>query len=276
MPTNVLDIPVGEIIPDPNQPRQKIDPANIERLAKSIGARGILHPLRVKFDSERKCWRLLCGESRWRAAKLAGLATVPCIAVEGDVSEEMVLADQIVENVCRNDLPPISLAKALIKFKRLRGCNSQDLAAEMGISGSAVTRAEAMLTLPECVQAMVDDGRLSESAAYSLSRLKDEHSIIDLANTVVAKRLTRAEVIDACRKKGVTRKQGNPKRDRLAGKLEGISFSFSAGQALTVESMIKAVDSLRARLKELQKSEHKDGAALVDLLKAFDGSGAAR
>ena len=74
-----------------------------------------------------------------------------------------MLADQIVENHCRHDLRPLDLARAMAKLKKLKGCTSQDLAAELGISGASVTRAEALLTLPEDVQAMVDDGRLAES-----------------------------------------------------------------------------------------------------------------
>ena len=93
---------------------------------------------------------------------------MPCLPVEGELSETDMLADQIVENHCRHDLRPLDLARAMAKLKKLKGCTSQDLAAELGISGASVTRAEALLTLPEDVQAMVDDGRLA-----GIGRLRD-------------------------------------------------------------------------------------------------------
>jgi len=102
---SLLQIPVDELMPDPNQPRQGWVQSEIDRLATSITARGILQPLRVVRDNERKCWRIVTGESRWRAAKQAGLATVPCVPVEGVLDETDMLAEQIVENHCRHDPP---------------------------------------------------------------------------------------------------------------------------------------------------------------------------
>ncbi len=144
-------------------------PEALDRLVASIKSRGILQPLRVRRDAERGAWRIVAGESRWRAAKQAGLATVPCVAVEGELSETDILADQIVENHCRQDLRPLDLARAMAKLKKLKACTSQALAVELGLSGASITRAEALLTLPGDVQAMVDDGRLTESAAYEIS-----------------------------------------------------------------------------------------------------------
>jgi ParB family chromosome partitioning protein len=263
-----LHIPLGELMVDPNQPRRVWVQSEIDRLAASIAARGILQPLRVMWDDERKCWRIVCGESRWRAAKQAGLETVPCLPVEGVLSETDILADQIVENHCRQDLPPLSLARAMFRLKKLKSCTSQDLAAELGISGASVTRAEALLTLPDDVQAMVDDGRLAESAAYELSRLRDEDAMRMMAGMVVASRLNRDQVIEAVRQK-VGKKNVAPRAGRVTGKLEGVSFSFafSAGE-LTPDTLLRALDQIRSKLKELQRSDHKDVSALSDLLRA--------
>ena len=205
------------------------------------------------WDKERKCWRIVTGESRWRAAKLAGLATVPCVPVEGELSETDMLADQIVENHCRNDLRPLDLARAMAKLKKLKACTSQDLAAELGISGASVTRAEALLTLPEDVQAMVDDGRLAESAAYEISRLKDEDAMRELASQIVASRLNRDQVIEAVRLK-VGKKNVQPKAGRVAGKLDGVSFSFSfASGELTPETLLAAIEKIRSQAQGTAK-----------------------
>lgn len=252
---------------DPNQPRRVWVQPEIDRLAASIAARGVLQPLRVVRDNERKLWRIVTGESRWRAAKLAGLDTVPCLPVEGSLSETDMLADQIVENHCRHDLRPLDLARAMARLKKLKGCTSQDLAVELGIGGASVTKAEALLTLPVDVQAMVDDGRLAETAAYELSRLRDEEAVREMAAMVVASRLNRDQIIEAVRLK-VGKKNVQPRGGRVTGKLDGVSFTFSipAGD-LTTETLLRAIDQIRSKLRELQKGE-KDLSALADLLRA--------
>jgi ParB family chromosome partitioning protein len=268
MSNQLVQVPLDELMPDPNQPRRVWVQAELDRLASSIVARGLLQPLRVIRDAERKCWRIVTGESRWRAAKLAGLETVPCLPVEGVLSETDLLADQIVENHCRHDLRPLDLARAMAKLKALKQCNSQDLAAELGISGSTVTRAEALLTLPVEAQAMVDDGRLAESAAYEISRLKDADAMREMASMVVAGRLNRDQILEAVRRK-VGKKHVTPKAGRLAGKFDGVSFSFAfASGELTPETLLAAIDKIRSKLKELQRSECRDVAALAELLRA--------
>ena len=79
----LVQVPVDELMVDPNQPRRVWVQSEIDRLSVSIAARGVLQPLRVMWDKERKGWRIVIGESRWRAAKQAGLASVPCVPVEG-------------------------------------------------------------------------------------------------------------------------------------------------------------------------------------------------
>jgi ParB family chromosome partitioning protein len=267
MMDRVLHIPVGELIPDPAQPRKTFLKEEIERLKVSIAARGILLPLRVRRDDERGCWVLITGECRWRAAQLAGRATVPCLAVEGELSEAEILSDQIIENTVRHSLLPLELARAMAKLKRLQACTAQDLATELGISGASVTRAEALLSLPEEVQAMVDDGRLAESAAYEVSRLPDAAAQLAMAQLIVGKRMSRDQAAEEVRKQ-VGKKHVTHKAGRVAGKLEGVSFSFSfAAGELTPETLLRAIEQIRARLKQLPR-DSTDAAALAELLRA--------
>jgi ParB family chromosome partitioning protein len=182
-----------------------------------------------------------------------------------------MLADQIVENHCRQDLRPLDLARAISRLKKLKSCTSQDLAAELGISGASLSRAEALLTLPDNVQAMVDDGRLAESAAYEISRLRDEDAMREMAGMVVGSRLNRDQVIEAVRRK--VGKKNVAKAGRVTGKLEGVSFSFSfAAGELTPETLLRALDQIRSKLRELQKGD-KDLSALSDLLRGPGGAG---
>ena len=131
------------------------------------------------------------------------------------------------------------------------------LAAELGISGASVTRAEALLTLPEDVQAMVDDGRLAESAAYEISRLKDEDAMRELASMVVAGRMNRDQVTRGGAAE--SRQEERHAQGRAGGgqaRRRVLLLRFSAGE-LTPETLLRAIDQIRSKLKELQKGEQK-------------------
>lgn len=268
MSNTLLYLPVDELICDPNQPRRAWVQSELDRLVTSIKARGILQPLRVVRDEERKCWRIVTGESRWRAAKQALLDTVPCLLVEGELSETEILADQLIENSCRHDLRPLDFARGLSKLKKLMGgCTSQDLATELGISGASVTRAEALLKLPDDIQGMVDDGRLAESAASEIARLPDHNGMRVLASIAVTTGMKRKEIVEAVQEQ-VGKKSGTPKPGKVTGKLDGVSFSFlfSTGQA-TPETLLRAIEHIRSKLKALPKGEPQD-VSLSDVLKA--------
>lgn len=199
--------------------------------------------------------------------RLAKLATLPCIVVEGQPDEADLLADRIIENSCRQDLRPLEFARAVAKLKTLKGCNSQTLAKTLGLSGSAMSKAEALLTLPEAVQQMVDARKVSESAAYEISRLPDERSQCDLAQAVAAGGMSRDQVADAVRgrvgKRNVTGKAG-----RIACKLDGgVSVTLSAGQPWTWDELLAALDRLRREAKKLCDGG-KDVSALAKSLRA--------
>lgn len=259
MSETLLDLPIDELMPDPNQPRQKFDREAIERLAISIRARGILVPLRVRRDDERDCWRVILGESRLRAARLAGLTHLPCVLVDRPACEADILGDQILENVARDDLRPMELARSLQRLKQLKQCTAQVLARDLGLSGAGITRAEALLTLPAQMQEAVDDGRLPESSAYELSRLEDEELRCTLFREIVAGRLSRDETAEAVR--GSIGKRTAPKTARLPVELEdGVRVTITSPTPLTPAALAKVIGQLRQAIKE--RSERNEPAGL--------------
>ena len=264
MTATLLSVEVGLLAPDPTQPRKTFLKEEIDRLAASISARGILQPLRIRPDGERGCWWIVTGECRWRAAKQAGLTHVPCLEVHGEVSEADQLADQVIENTVRNALRPLELSRALAKLKALTGSNSRTLAEVLGLSGAAITRAEALLTLPIDVQALVDDGRIAESAAYEISRLPDEASKRELALAVASGRMSRDAVAEAVRT-SVGKRKTTPKGGRISCRLDGgISITLArAGQSLTKADVLLAIERLRKEAKKLE-----DGGDVPDLARA--------
>ncbi len=269
MTEQLLEIAADQLMADPTQPRKHFEAEALQRLAASLAARGVLQPLRVIRDAERQCWRIVTGESRFRAARLAGLKHLPCLVVDGEPEEADLLADRIVENSCRNDLRPLELARALAKLKALKQASSQQLAAALGLSGASITRAEALLSLPEDIQAMVDDGRVPESAAYEISRLPDAAGQRELAGAVAGKRLNRDAVAEEVRRR-VGRKSVRPKSSRLACRLEGgvsITVSADGQQPLTWDDFNAAIDRLRREAKKLYEGG-KDITELARLLRA--------
>lgn len=265
MSATLIDIACDELMPDPTQPRKTFIAAEIEKLAASIAARGLLQPVRVMWDSARQCYVIITGESRWRAAKHAGWTHIQCIVIDGNPDEAALLADRIVENTCRQDLLPLALSRALAKLKALKKCTSQALASELGISAAALTRAEALLSLPEDIQEMVDDGRVPESIGYELSRMPGADAQRELAAAVCQKRLKRDAVAEAVRAK-IGKRAVKPRAGRLVCRLAGgVSVSISASDALDWTTLIEAIDRIRREARKLCDSG-KDVAALAKSL----------
>ena len=253
MTREVVEIDVEKLIPDPSQPRKTFVRAEIERLAVSIRSRGILQPLRVLFDPARDHWRIICGESRWHAARQAGLATVPCLIVEDMPAEEEILADQLIENCLRRDLKPIEVARGLAKLKALKKCSSKALAEELGLSSAAITRAEALLLLPEAIQEMIDQGQIPESVGYELSRLSDPNAQHQLARAVMGKKLNRDDVAQH------VREHIGPKRPRQKSlhlqyhSNKGASISVSGQEDMTLRALLQSLAELRKQAREALK-----------------------
>lgn len=261
----ILEIPIDQIIPDPGQPRRRFQDDELARMAASIKARGVLLPLRVRRDEERNVWILQSGECRWRGACLVPLPTVPCLPVEGELSEADLLADQLIENTVRHALRPMEHARALARLKTLKRATASALSAAYGFSNAAITRAEALLSLPEPIQTMVDAGAIPESAAYELSRLDDADAQRELADAIAGGRMTRDQAAEAVRDR-LGRKPRAPKGSKLAVKAEGVAITLTAGEAFAWEPFLATLDRIRKEARQLRDSGG-EFAALARVLK---------
>jgi ParB family chromosome partitioning protein len=265
----VLNIALDELMPDPSQPRKQFLDEEIKRLAASIAARGILQPLRVIRDEQRQVWLIVTGESRYRASRLVpGLTTVPCLPVTGDLSEAELLADRLTENDCRNELTPMEMAHAIARLKAIKMCSSKALVDEYGFSGAAISKAEAMLTLPPDIQELIGSGpgQIAPATAYELSRLPTEGSQRELAHEVIAKHLPRQAVVEAVQAK-VGKRNIVPRQGRLSCKHDGVSITLSSGKPLDWESIISTFDHIRKQAKKLAE-EGKEVTALSKVLRS--------
>ena len=168
----LAELPLESLRPNPQQPRQRFEPEALQELAASIAAHGVLQPLLVS-ESGAGRYVILAGERRWRAAKLAGLRQIPAVVRERvDAAQELELA--LVENLQRRDLTPLEEARAFAHLADAFGLSQADIAARVGVDRSTVANALRLLKLPEDLQAMVEDGRLSAGHARALLAFPDD------------------------------------------------------------------------------------------------------
>jgi ParB family transcriptional regulator, chromosome partitioning protein len=270
---NAAEVPVDRIGPDPDQPREEFDEESLRRLADSLRQRGQLQPIRVRWDEGRGQYVIVCGERRWRAAQLAGLATLSCVVMDGPADAGELLALQLVENCVREDLKPIEQARAFRALMASHGWTVSRVARELAIDHSNVSRALALLELPAAVQEQVEQGALPPATAYEVSKLADPAAQAEVAGRVVAEGLSRAEAIEAVRAASGRSPGGRAKtgaKGRGAAKTPKATsrvFRTAAGPRITVEYRRGLDDDLiRAALAE----------ALGQLVaSAGDGSGGA-
>lgn len=182
----LLEVPTNAIAPNPRQPRSRFDDEALADLAASIREVGILQPLVVRRAGAG--YEVVTGERRLRAAKLAGLATVPVVLRESDDSD--LLREALIENIHREDLDPIELAEAFRELLDDLGLKQEELAERVGVSRSHIANTIRLLSLPLEVQQLLTDERITAGHARALLALADPEAITSLALRVAAEDLS--------------------------------------------------------------------------------------
>jgi ParB family transcriptional regulator, chromosome partitioning protein len=183
---STLNVPVEAVVPNPHQPRKQMNEASVAELAASLKATGLIQPIVVRKVGET--YQLIAGERRLRAAKLAGLATIPAILREVDSFTQAQMA--LVENIQRENLNPIDRAQAYRTLMGQLGLTQAELAGRLGEDRSSIANHLRLLDLAEPVQAMVSDGRISLGHAKILAGVQDILEQERLANLVVTQGLS--------------------------------------------------------------------------------------
>jgi len=191
---SACEIRLDRIVADPNQPRVEFDPDALERLAMSLKQRGQLQPIRVRWDESLDRYVVVVGERRWRAANLAGLKSVACVVASGDAPPEEILEDQLIENCLREDLKPIEQAKAFRALLNRLGISQRQLADRLQVSPPTITRALALLELPEPIQTSVEAGEIAPHTAYEISKIEDAQTQTEAAVQAAQGKLRRDDM----------------------------------------------------------------------------------
>ncbi len=185
--SGVLTIQIGEITPNPRQPRSHFREAALADLAASIKEHGILQPLLVS-QSETGGYTLIAGERRWQAAQRAGLTEVPVLVRQTTDQQRLELA--LIENIQRDDLNPLEEANAYRQLAEEFHLSHEEIAVRVGKSRVAVTNTLRLLNLPGSVQKALVDGDLSAGHARALLGLSNPRAIESALGTVLSQGLT--------------------------------------------------------------------------------------
>lgn len=181
--TQLRELPVTAVRPNPDQPRKQFDADALQALADSLGERGVLQPVLVRPVAGGE-YELVAGERRWRAAQLAGLKTVPAIVQDRD--DARTLEDALIENMARQDLNPVEEARAVAALVEELGLTREAVGKKVGRSRVAVSNLLRLLDLPDEVLDALQEGTLSEGHGRALLMAEDHADRRRLARSAAA------------------------------------------------------------------------------------------
>lgn len=256
-------LPLQKVEPNPDQPRRTFDEEELQALADSIAAHGILQPLAVRA-SGGGFYQIIAGERRWRAARMAGLSEVPVVVLEADDRTVMELA--LVENLQRQDLNPMEEAEGYQRLMKEYGLTQEEAAARVGKSRPAVANALRLLLLPEEVRSLVEDGTISAGHARAILSLPAARLQKAAAQKIVALRLSVRQAEAMCKRMLQEEEKPEPKPAPLT-----VDYVAECEKSLTrrLDRKVRIVNGKRKGRFELEFYGQEDLQRLYDALLAL-------
>ncbi|MDD5898804.1 MAG: ParB/RepB/Spo0J family partition protein [Clostridia bacterium] len=234
--TVVRDIPIDDIDPNTDQPRREFDKEALEQLAESIREAGVLFPILVVEDGMR--YRIVAGERRYRASRMAGLASVPCIVRDMTTAQQMEAA--LIENLQRQDLNPIEEAAAIRSLMQECGYTQEQASQKLGKSRPAIANALRLLHLPGEITDLVISGDLSAGHARVLAGLNDKKRQLELAHQCVTLDYSVRKLEELVKDKP---KESTPKRTVKTITPELDALQNSMREALGLKTVLTGTES---------------------------------
>jgi len=185
----VIELPLDKIIPNKNQPRSKFSEDSLAELAESIKEFGVIQPIVVrKLDGEEK-YEIITGERRYRATRNIGISTIPSIVVN-DIDDISSLEMALIENIQREDLNAMERAHTYKQLIEEFKITHEKLSKKIGKSRTSITNTLRLLTLPEEIQKLINEGKISEGHARAILTLDNDRDKINLANHIIKNELS--------------------------------------------------------------------------------------
>ena len=215
-------IDINQIKPNENQPRKSFDPEKLEELSHSILEHGVIQPVVLRKPEKGKGYELVAGERRWRAARMAGLKTVP--ALVRDLTEEQNMLLSIIENMQREDLNSMEEAEAVHQMMKTFRFTQEEVSKSLGKSRPYIANLVRLLKLPEEIQQMLRDNQLSQGHARALLVLSGKKQV-ETANKVVregwsVRQIEKLVAQDKLGKKPPKMKKKDPDLERVESELK--------------------------------------------------------
>lgn len=198
----IVELNINDLRPNPYQPRKVFDEEALNELASSIKEHGVFQPIIVKKSI--KGYDIIAGERRFRASKMAGLDKIP--AIIRDFTDEQMMEIALLENLQRENLNVIEEAIAYKSMIEHLSLTQDDLSRKVGKSRSHITNILGLLRLPEAVQQMVSENKITMGHARALSKLESNEQILELANKIVDDNLIVRDIENITNKEDVSKK----------------------------------------------------------------------
>lgn len=224
---------VDEIMPNPFQPRRRFDLTALNELAESIGQVGVITPISVRLAPGG--YELVCGERRWRAAKMAGLSKIPALIVDISDKESAIIA--ITENLQRKELTIFEEAESIQNLIEFHSLTQESVARQLGKSQAAVANKLRLLKLPESVRRIIMEGNLCERHARAFLRLPTEELQLAAATRVAELQMN----VSSCEKMVQKMLECEPKRKYVKKECK----SFEKTGRLFKNTLNKTIDMLK-------------------------------
>jgi ParB family transcriptional regulator, chromosome partitioning protein len=252
------EVPIDSISPNPRQPRRHFEEEALNALAGSLGERGVLQPVLVRPRPEGT-YELIAGERRWRAAKIAGMATIPALVRPHDDAEALETA--LIENVARENLNPVEEAQACAALVEELGLTREQVARRIGKGRVALSNLMRLLELPDDVLKLLEEGSLSEGHGRALLTAKDHGERRRLARDAVAGAWTVRVLEERARRSSEDERGGAAGGPRRAGgrRARGV-HPDQAAAAVEIEAALGAALGVEARARP-----QADGGYRVEL-----------
>ena len=215
-------IDINQIKPNENQPRKSFDPEKLEELSHSILEHGVIQPVVLRKPEKGKGYELVAGERRWRAARMAGLKTVPALVRELTEEQNMLLS--IIENMQREDLNSMEEAEAVHQMMKTFRFTQEEVSKSLGKSRPYIANLVRLLKLPEEIQQMLRENQLSQGHARALLALSGKKQV-ETANKVVregwsVRQIEKLVAQDKLGKKPLKMKKKDPDLERVESELK--------------------------------------------------------
>lgn len=262
--SNITEVPVFEIEPNPNQPRKNFDQNTLREMVESVKEFGIIQPIIVR--KKDNYYEIIAGERRWRAAKEAGLENIQVIVKDADNKDSIQMA--IIENIQRENLNAIDEAKAYHHLITEYQMTQAELAAKIGKSRTAITNTLRLLSLPDKLKSLIIDGQISSGHARALLSLSDPKSQLEVAKKIIEENLSVRDVERMAKESqeetAHTQTTANKEKPismrELAGELSNVLSAKVSVKAIGGKGQIKIIFTTLDELSHLVRTFQRAGS----------------